>query len=106
MERFAPGFRDLVVASRCVPAARMSEHNANYVGGDISAGAMTLRQVLARPTAAPDPFLLARGRGRSAYLCSSSAPPGPGVHGLCGMLAAASALRRETGRRELPSLAP
>ncbi len=106
MERFAPGFRDLVVASRCVPAARMSEHNANYIGGDISAGAMTLRQVLARPTAAPDPFLLARGRGRSAYLCSSSAPPGPGVHGLCGMLAAASALRRETGRRELPSLAP
>lgn len=106
VERFAPGFRDLVVASACVPAARMSEHNENYVGGDIGAGALTVRQVLARPTAAPDPYLLARGHGRAAYLCSASAPPGPGVHGLCGLNAAASLLRREHGRRDLPSLAP
>ncbi len=106
VERFAPGFRDLVVTSACIPAARMTDHNENYVGGDIAAGAMTVRQVFARPTAAPDPYLLARGNGRSAYLCSASAPPGPGVHGLCGLNAAASLLRREHGRRELPPLAP
>ena len=67
---------------------------------------MTVRQVFARPTAAPDPYLLGRGHGRSAYLCSASAAPGPGVHGLCGLYAAASMLRREHGVRTLPSLAP
>jgi len=106
LERFAPGFGDLVVASACVPAARMTDHGENYVGGDIASGAMTVRQVLARPTAAPDPYLLARGHGRAAYLCSASTAPGPGVHGLCGLNAAASLLRREHGRREVPSLAP
>lgn len=95
VERYAPGFRDVVVASRCVPAARMAEHNANYVGGDISAGAVDLRQMFARPTAAPDPYAM----GGGVYLCSAATPPGPGVHGLGGWFAASRALRREFGIR-------
>ncbi|MEK8227681.1 hypothetical protein NKG05_18595 [Oerskovia sp. M15] len=79
IERFAPGFRDVVVTSRCVPAARMSEHNANYVGGDIAAGAVNLWRMVARPTPSLDPY--ATGLD-GVYLCSASTPPGPGVHGL------------------------
>lgn len=103
IERFAPGFRDLVVASRCIPAARMSEHNESYVGGDIASGAVDLRQVFARPTPSWNPH--ATGV-RGVYLCSSSTVPGPGVHGICGWHAARSALRREFGIRTSPSLAP
>ncbi len=95
VERYAPGFRDVVVASRCVPAAAMSHHNANYVGGDIAAGAVSMRQMIARPTAAPDPYSL----GAGVYLCSAATPPGPGVHGLGGWFAASRALRREFGIR-------
>ncbi|SFJ97699.1 NAD(P)/FAD-dependent oxidoreductase [Cellulomonas sp. KH9] len=99
IERYAPGFRDVVVTSRCVPAARMADHNANYVGGDIAAGAVSLRQVLARPTAAADPY--ATGAD-GVYLCSAATPPGPGVHGLGGWFAARRALRREFGIRVRP----
>jgi phytoene dehydrogenase-like protein len=102
IERFAPGFRDLVVASRCVPASRMSAENANYVDGDIAAGAVTFWRMFARPRAALDPF---SGGIPGVYLCSSSVPPGPGVHGLGGWYAARRALRR-FGIHELPSLAP
>ncbi|MFI9487075.1 phytoene desaturase family protein [Promicromonospora sp. NPDC052451] len=102
IERFAPGFRDVVVASRCVPAAQMEQHNQNYPGGDISAGAATMWQMVARPTAAPDPYLLAEG----VYLCSASTPPGPGVHGMGGWHAARRALRREFDVRTEPSLWP
>lgn len=103
IERFAPGFRDVIVASRGVPAARMSEHNANYVGGDIASGAVTMWQMFARPTPRLDPY--ATGVP-GAYLCSSSTPPGPGVHGLGGWYAARHVLRDRFGIRELPSLAP
>jgi len=103
VERFAPGFRDVVVASRCVPAARMADHDENYVGGDIASGAVDLRQVFARPTASLDPY---RVGAAGAYLCSSSTSPGPGVHGICGWNAARSALRHEFGIRTMPSLAP
>lgn len=96
VERYAPGFRDVVVASRCVPASAMAHHNANYVGGDISAGAVDLRQMLARPTASPDPYLAG---APGVYLCSAATPPGPGVHGLGGWFAASRALRREFGIR-------
>ncbi|WP_227582832.1 phytoene desaturase family protein [Cellulomonas wangsupingiae] len=99
VERYAPGFRDVIVASRCVPAAQMSDHNANYVGGDISAGAVNLRQMFARPTAALDPY--ASGAD-GVYLCSAATPPGPGVHGLGGWYAATRALRREFGIRVGP----
>ncbi|ADG73133.1 FAD dependent oxidoreductase [Cellulomonas flavigena DSM 20109] len=96
VERYAPGFRDVVMTSRCVPASQMSHHNANYVGGDISAGAVSLQSMFARPTAAPDPY--AAGVD-GVYLCSASTPPGPGVHGLGGWFAASRALRREFGIR-------
>jgi phytoene dehydrogenase-like protein len=89
IERYAPGFRDVVVASRCVPAAHLSRHNANYVGGDISAGAVTIGQMLARPTPRVRPYWMGRD---GIYLCSASAPPGPGVHGMAGWLAARRAL--------------
>lgn len=103
VERFAPGFRDLVVASRAVPAAQMDAHNANYPGGDIAAGAVTLGRVLVGPRAAWDPF---GGGLPGVYLCSASAPPGPGVHGLGGWYAARRALRARFGISRLPSLAP
>lgn len=95
IERYAPGFRDVVVASRAVPGARMAEHNANYVGGDISAGAATMWQMLARPALRVDPYRAAGG----VYLCSASTPPGPGVHGMGGWHAARRALRDVFGIR-------
>ena len=103
IEQFAPGFRDVVVASRCVPAAQMSHHNQNYVGGDISAGAVSIRQMFARPTMRPDPY--ATGR-EGVYLCSSSTPPGPGVHGLGGWFAARRAMRDVFGITAVPDLRP
>lgn len=102
IERFAPGFRDVVAASVCTPAAVLAEHNANYVGGDIAAGATTLYQMVARPTARPNPYRAAGG----VYLCSASTPPGPGVHGLSGYFAATRALRQVFGIRQAPSVAP
>ena len=89
IEREAPGFRDRVVAARCVPASRMSEHNANYRGGDVLGGAVSLPRVIGGPTMGPNPYRIAD----SVYLCSSSTPPGPGVHGLSGAHAAQHALR-------------
>ncbi|WP_028046246.1 NAD(P)/FAD-dependent oxidoreductase [Cellulomonas sp. URHE0023] len=113
VERFAPGFRDLVVASRCIPAARLAEHDANLVGGDISGGGASMYRMLARPRLAWDPYVLVPPRGGSratgaagAWLCSSSTPPGPGVHGLPGWYAARRALRDGFGLPSDPSLAP
>ncbi|MFE5292082.1 phytoene desaturase family protein [Isoptericola sp. NPDC056618] len=95
IERFAPGFRDVVVASRAIPAAAMAEHNQNYVGGDISAGAATMWQMVSRPTLRANPYRVAGG----VYLCSASTPPGPGVHGMGGWHAARRALRDVFGVR-------
>lgn len=103
IERYAPGFRDTVVERRGVPASGFEAYNANYVGGDIGAGAMTLRQSVLRPTPRLDPY---RTPLPGVYLCSASTPPGPSVHGMSGYLAAVSALRREFGVRTVPSLAP
>lgn len=103
LERFAPGFRDVVVASRCLPAARMSEHDENYIGGDIAAGAVTLRQVIGRPRLVPDPYAVPVP---GVYLCSASTPPGPAVHGLCGANAALVALRQRFGIRQVPDVSP
>lgn len=102
-ERVAPGFRDLVVAARCVPAAEMSRHNANYVGGDIIVGGATLSAAMIGPTPRLNPWTTPIPR---AYLCSSATPPGTGVHGMAGLYAARTVLRREFGIRDLPSLAP
>lgn len=106
IERFAPGFRDVVVAARCVPAAWMPAHNANYVGGDIGAGAATMRRMLAAPGPAGmrwDPY--ATGAD-GVYLCSAATPPGPGVHGMSGWHAARRALLREFEIRRPPDLSP
>lgn len=103
LERFAPGFRDRILASASMTARDMNDYNPNYVGGDISAGTASVRQLIARPVLSTDPW---RTPARGVYLCSSSTPPGPGVHGLGGMHAARSALRHEFGIRSLPDLAP
>ncbi|MEU1972495.1 NAD(P)/FAD-dependent oxidoreductase [Microbacterium sp. NPDC019599] len=94
IERFAPGFRDTVLASQAVSAAELADYNPNYIGGDISAGAVTLPQLLRRPVLSPDPW---RTPIKGVYLCSSSTPPGTGVHGMAGYHAARSALRHEFG---------
>jgi phytoene dehydrogenase-like protein len=90
LERFAPGFRDLVLARRTTTPAEAERLNPNYVGGDISGGASTVRSALSRPTLRWDPY---RTPVEGLYVCSSYAPPGGGVHGMCGVYAARSALR-------------
>jgi phytoene dehydrogenase-like protein len=102
-ERFAPGFRDVVVAARSVPAARLADHNANYVGGDIGMGGNSAWRAIAGPTPRLNPW---RTPVPNAYLCSGATPPGGGVHGMCGYYAARAVLKREFGIRKLPKLAP
>jgi phytoene dehydrogenase-like protein len=89
IERFAPGFRDLILARSVRTAADMERYNPSYVGGDIGAGAGTLRQTFLRPTPRWNPY---RTPLRGVYLCSASTPPGGGVHGMCGAWAARTAL--------------
>lgn len=89
IDRFAPGFRECVLARKVLSPSNLEKMDANLAGGDISGGAMDFRQFVLRPTwrhyATSDP---------SIYLCSSSTPPGGGVHGMCGYHAAASALKK------------
>ncbi|MEU6111002.1 NAD(P)/FAD-dependent oxidoreductase [Streptomyces albidoflavus] len=103
IEQYAPGFRDTVVAARGTSGVQYEMYNPNYVGGDIGAGAMTLRQSVLRPVAKWDPY---RVPLPGVYLCSASTPPGPSVHGMSGHLAALSALRHEHGIRVPPPLGP
>ena len=103
IERFAPGFRDLILAKAVRTATDEEALNPNYVGGDIAAGAQTVRQVVARPVAKWNPY---RTPLRGVYLCSASTPPGPGVHGRCGELAALTALRDVFGVRKRPDVSP
>jgi len=88
VERFAPGFRDIVLARHIMPPAEFERRNANLVGGDINGGAPTLSQLFFRPT-----FSMYGTPMPGLYLCSSSTPPGGGVHGMCGYFAARKALR-------------
>jgi len=88
VERFAPGFRGRILARHVLTPAALEHHNANLIGGDIGGGAISLRQIFLRPTR-----LLYRTPLRGVYLCSSSTPPGGGVHGMCGYHAARAALR-------------
>jgi phytoene dehydrogenase-like protein len=90
IERFAPGFRERVLARHAMPPAELERRNANLVGGDLNGGAATLWQTLARPVFKFNPYATPL---RGVYLCSSSTPPGGGVHGMCGQLAARVALR-------------
>ena len=89
VERFAPGFRERVLARSVLTPADLERRNANLVGGDISGGVMDLRQVFARPILRPTPY---RTPLRGVYICSSSTPPGGGVHGMSGYHAALAAL--------------
>ena len=88
VERFAPGFRDCILARAVGGPERMESLNPNLVGGDITGGAMTISQTFTRPTAH-----LYRTSSLRIYLCSASTPPGGGVHGMCGHLAALAALK-------------
>jgi phytoene dehydrogenase-like protein len=103
IERFAPGFRDLVLARSVRTAADEQARNPNYVGGDIGVGLQTLRQTVLRPVASWNPY---RTPVRGLYLCSSATPPAGGVHGRCGELAALTALRDMFGVREAPDISP
>ena len=102
-DRFAPGFRDIIVAVRSVPAARLAEHNANLVDGDIGVGGDAFFRALAGRTPRLNPWSTPIPR---VYLCSSATPPGGGVHGMSGYYAARTVLRREFGIKKLQSLSP
>ena len=91
IERFAPGFRDIILARHVRTAQEMERYNPNYVGGDINGGRATLDQLFFRPLLRWDPYATSNPR---VFLCSASTPPGGGVHGLCGYWAAQSVLRR------------
>jgi phytoene dehydrogenase-like protein len=93
VERFAPGFRACVLARAVTTPHGLEAQNDNFAGGDIAAGALTLRQYFARPTWRTYSTPL-----RGLYLCSASTPPGVGVHGMCGYHAARRALREMFGR--------
>ena len=95
IERFAPGFAERILASSARTTAELERENPNLVGGDISGGANTLGQLIARPVLRPVPYATPVP---GLYLCSASTPPGGGVHGLCGYLAAKAALRASHSR--------
>jgi phytoene dehydrogenase-like protein len=89
IERFAPGFRDRILARAVTTPAAMEQYNANYIGGDINGGAEDFLQLFTRPTIRLNPYTTPNKR---IYICSSSTPPGGGVHGMCGYFAAQAAL--------------
>ncbi len=90
IERFAPGFRDLILAKHSYDTRAMEDYNPNYFGGDINGGVQDLRQQFTRPVARIVPYSTPV---KGLYLCSSSTPPGGGVHGMCGYFAAQAALQ-------------
>lgn len=91
IERFAPGFRDRIMARSARNAQQMERYNPNYIGGDINGGVQDLRQLFTRPVARAVPYSTPN---KAIYLCSSSTPPGGGVHGMCGYHAARAVLAR------------
>lgn len=90
IERFAPGFRERILKTHVMNTAQMEAYNPNYIGGDINGGVQDLRQLFTRPTARRVPYATPLN---GIYLCSSSTPPGGGVHGMCGYHAARAVLR-------------
>jgi phytoene dehydrogenase-like protein len=96
IERFAPGFRDRIIARDVRSVAQTEAHNANYVGGDVVTGSNDALQLVFRPRPALDPYTTGIP---GVYLCSAATPPGAGAHGMCGYNAANSALRRVEGSR-------
>ena len=96
VERFAPGFRDRIIGRHAMDTRAVEHHDANYIGGDINGGVADLRQFVRRPTLGLHPW---KTPIDGVYLCSSSTPPGGGVHGMCGWHAAQEVLRIRDGRR-------
>ncbi|MFY0685381.1 MAG: NAD(P)/FAD-dependent oxidoreductase [Balneola sp.] len=94
IERYAPGFRDTVISYSDMTAMDFEKYNSNYIGGDINGGAQNLKQLFGRPLFKWDPYKLPVDH---LYICSSSTPPGGGVHGMCGFNAAQSVLKNEFG---------
>jgi phytoene dehydrogenase-like protein len=92
IERFAPGFRERILARSALGPAAMERHNANYIGGDINGGVQDFFQLFTRPVLSLNPYATPT---KGIYICSSSTPPGGGVHGLCGYFAAQAALRND-----------
>ncbi|MEZ2440877.1 phytoene desaturase family protein [Chitinophaga sp. RCC_12] len=90
IERFAPGFRDLILAKHTMNAQQMEIYNPNYVGGDINGGIIDIRQLYTRPACRISPY---RTSAKGIYICSSATPPGGGVHGMCGYHAANTVLK-------------
>jgi phytoene dehydrogenase-like protein len=90
VERFAPGFRDVILARHTINSAQMEEYNVNYVGGDINGGLMNVGQLFTRPALRWSPY---KTSAKGIYICSSSTPPGGGVHGMSGYHAAKKVLR-------------
>ncbi|MBV9963799.1 MAG: NAD(P)/FAD-dependent oxidoreductase [Parafilimonas sp.] len=90
IERFAPGFKDCIVAKHEMNSEAMQEYNANYIGGDINGGAQLITQMFTRPALRLSPY---KTSAKSIYICSSSTPPGGGVHGMCGYNAAKKVLK-------------
>jgi phytoene dehydrogenase-like protein len=90
VERFAPGFRERIIARNTMNTEQIEEYNPNYIGGDINGGAMVLDQLFTRPALRLSPY---RTSTRGMYICSSSTPPGGGVHGMCGYHAAVKVLK-------------
>jgi phytoene dehydrogenase-like protein len=97
VERFAPGFGELIAARSVLSPAALQAYNANYIGGDINGGAADLRQMFTRPVARLSPYTTPL---EGVFLCSSSTPPGGGVHGMCGYAAARAALGYLTRARD------
>jgi phytoene dehydrogenase-like protein len=90
VERFAPGFKDCILARHVMNTSAMEMYNSNYIGGDINGGAATIGQIFSRPALRLSPY---RTSAKGVYVCSSSTPPGGGVHGICGYYAARRALK-------------
>jgi len=90
VERFAPGFRELILSKHTMNTKEMEIYNPNYIGGDINGGVIDMGQLLTRPALRISPY---RTSAKGIYICSSSTPPGGGVHGMCGYHAAKQALR-------------
>jgi phytoene dehydrogenase-like protein len=94
IERFAPGFKDIVLAQNTINSGSMEEYNSNYIGGDINSGVSDWRQLFSRPVPSISPYVTP---AKGIYLCSSSTPPGGGVHGMCGFYAANAARDDKAG---------
>lgn len=100
VERFAPGFKDCILARHTMNSKEMETYNPNYVGGDINGGAQSLSQLFTRPVLSSSPY---QTPAQGLYICSSSTPPGGGVHGMCGWHAAQRALK-DVFHIRIPSL--